>query len=271
MKKADRPYIFCHMETSLDGKIMGKYLWIEETNDEEDSFYALFAGGEAHYKPQAMLNGRITIEDNFTFYQSPELDESASPVPDGDFIADNPGVDFYLIAADSKGRIAWKEGVREDFYGHKKAQIVELLSEKASNAYKAYLRKIGVSYLICGKEHLDMELACRKIKERLHVDNMMLGGGAIINWSFIQQGLCDEVSVVIAPAADGSTETQTLFMAREGLSDDQPVVFKPQGAKLMPDGKVWLRYLVDKKSAHDFSNDKEYQEVQEMLRHQKKG
>ena len=24
----ERPYIICHMETSLDGKIMGKYLWL---------------------------------------------------------------------------------------------------------------------------------------------------------------------------------------------------------------------------------------------------
>lgn len=47
MNKQERPYIFCHMETSLDGKIMGKYLWIEETNAEEDSFYALFAGEAA--------------------------------------------------------------------------------------------------------------------------------------------------------------------------------------------------------------------------------
>ena len=32
-------------------------------------------------------------------------------------------------------------------------------------------------------------------------------------------------------------------MAKAGLSDDQPVVFKPQDVKLMPDGKVWLCYL----------------------------
>ena len=69
MNKQERPYIFCHMETSLDGKIMGKYLWIDETNAEDDSFYALFAGENAMYKPQALLNGRITVEDNFTFYR----------------------------------------------------------------------------------------------------------------------------------------------------------------------------------------------------------
>ena len=33
----------------------------------------------------------------------------------------------------------------------------------------------------------------------------------------------------------------------------------------MPDGKVWLRYQVTGKSAHDFTRDSEYQEVQEML------
>lgn len=62
MDKANRPHIFCHMETSLDGKIMGKYLWIEETNAEEDSFYTLFSGPKAYFKPQALLNGRTTVE-----------------------------------------------------------------------------------------------------------------------------------------------------------------------------------------------------------------
>ena len=265
MDKQERPYIFCHMETSLDGKIMGKYLWIEETNAEEDSFYALFAGENAVYKPQALLNGRITIEDNFTFYQKPELEENVAHVPEGDFLAQNAGADFYLIVADSAGKVAWTEGVLEDFYRHQKAQVVELLTEKASDAYKAYLRGKGVSYLVCGREHIDAPLACRKIKDELKVETLMLGGGGTINWSFVQQGLVDELSVVIAPAADGNTATQTLFMAKDGLSDDQPVVFKPQDVTLMPDGKVWLRYLVEGRSAHDFAQDSEYQEVQEML------
>ena len=93
----------------------------------------------------------------------------------------------------------------------------------------------------------------------------MLGGGGAINWSFLQQGLCDEVSVVIAPAADGSADTQTLFMARPGFSDDQPVVFSVKDCKVMADGKVWLRYDVKGKSQHNFAADSEYQAVQDML------
>lgn len=45
-------------------------------------------------------------------------------------------------------------------------------------------------------------------------------------------------------AADGSPTTQTLFMARDGLSDDAPVGFDLQEAKVMDGGSVWLRYLV---------------------------
>lgn len=266
---ATRLYTFCHMETSLDGKIMGKYLWIEETNAETDSFYALFAGKDAYYHPQAMFNGRTTIEDNFTLYRKPALDENAAPVPAGDYLADDAKTGFYLIVPDSKGRIAWEEGKLKDFYGNKEAQVVEILPEAVSNAYKDYLRRHNVSYLLCGKEKIDLVLASQKIKEKLHVDQMMLGGGGAINWSFLQTGLCDEVSVVIAPAADGNPETQSLFIAREGLTTDQPIVFEHKATKLMDDGKLWLHYTVKRKSQHDFENDKEYQDVQKMLAEQK--
>lgn len=70
------------------------------------------------------------------------------------------------------------------------------------------------------------------------------GGGAALNWSFIQAGMCDEVSVVITAAADGSPTTQTLFMAREGLSDETPVRFDLQSAEVRNGGSVWLRYRV---------------------------
>lgn len=69
-------------------------------------------------------------------------------------------------------------------------------------------------------------------------------GGAALNWSFIQAGMCDEVSVVIAAAADGSSTTQTLFMARDGLSDETPVRFELQSAEGKDGGSVWLRYKV---------------------------
>lgn len=35
----------------------------------------------------------------------------------------------------------------------------------------------------------------------------MLDGGAILKWSFNQTGICNEISLVIAPVAGGSNKT----------------------------------------------------------------
>lgn len=147
-----------------------------------------------------------------------------------------------------------------------KFEVVEVITEQASNAYKSYLRDKGIGYLICGTDKIDEELVCQKAKDLLKVNTMMLGGGAVINWSFMQKGLVDEMSLLMAPAADGCSTTQPLFLAKEGLTDDQPIIFDPTHIELMSDKKIWMRFNVGAKSAHDFDKDEEYQAVQEMIK-----
>ena len=72
----------------------------------------------------------------------------------------------------------------------------------------------------------------------------MLGGGGILNWSFIQAGMCDEISVVIAASADGSAQTPALFSAKGGFADERAVRFRLESAEVRDGGSVWLRYLV---------------------------
>lgn len=50
-----------------------------------------------------------------------------------------------------------------------------------------------------------------KLKKLFGIETLMLGGGGVLNWSFIPAGMCDEVSVVIAPVADGSSKTPALL------------------------------------------------------------
>lgn len=72
----------------------------------------------------------------------------------------------------------------------------------------------------------------------------MLGGGGVLNWSFLQAGMCDEVSVVVAASADGSTKTPALFAQKDGLTTDTALSFGLQEVKRMDGDSVWLRYLV---------------------------
>ena len=236
----NRPYIFCHMMTSLDGKIMGNYMETPQGEAAGNVFYEIAFGKNPYYKHQGWLSGRVTTDDNFTFYEKPELDENAKEVEAGDYVAKQ--TDMYYVSVDPSGKLGWKSNTLT--YVDTTAHVIEVLTEKAGNSYKDFLRRLGISYIIAGKDRLDYELALRKLKDLFGIETLMLGGGAALNWSFIQAGMCDEISVVIAATADGSSQTQTLFMAREGLSNDTPVGFKLQEATVMDGDSVWLRYLV---------------------------
>lgn len=75
----------------------------------------------------------------------------------------------------------------------------------------------------------------------------MLGGGGVLNWSFIQEGLCDELSLVLAPVADGSNETAALFSVKDGLTEDNPMGFTLEHIEKTEGDSVWLRYGISER------------------------
>ena len=89
---------------------------------------------------------------------------------------------------------------------------------------------------------MDYELAMSKLYENFGIQTLMLGGGGVLNWTFVQAGMCDEVSIVLAPVADGSNETPALFEVRNGLGNTQPIGFKLDNVEIVKDNTVWLRY-----------------------------
>lgn len=238
----DRPYIFCHMMTALDGKIMGSYMETPQGGAAGDVFYNIAFGKNPFYHHQGWLSGRVTTDDNFTFYQKPDLDEHAAAVPEGDFLA-QPDFGMFYVSIDPHGKLGWKSSTLH--YVDTTAHVIEVLTEQAGNSYKAFLRKLGISYIIAGKTELDYHLALSKLKEKFHIETLMLGGGGVLNWSFLQAGMCDEISIVMAAAADASPDTPPVFRAKEGLSQNKPLGFALKDVKVMDGDSIWLRYTVN--------------------------
>lgn len=236
----ERPFIFCHMRTSLDGKITGPFMQVPLGPETINWYYHEAFDPDGYYHPQGWLSGRKTTEDNFTDHRQPELDEDAT-VPAGDFVATDQAKQYY-ISIDTHGVIGWQQNYVD--YKDTHAAILEILTENTSDAYKAFLRGLNISYIIAGKDKLDAPLAMQKLKTVFHMDVVMLGGGGILNWSFIKQGLCDELSLFITPMADGATDTPTLFEAVPGLSDTSPVNFTLENIEVK-DSLIWARYKVD--------------------------
>lgn len=239
----ERPYIFCHMITSIDGKIDGTHKAIEGRSQNAYDFYQIAFGESAYYQPDGWLSGRATSEAAFTKSQKPILDNTITDIPEGDFIVETD-LPKYYVSIDSHGKLGWTTNTVQ--YRDTEAHIIEVLTASVGVPYRAMLRKLGISYIIAGDNHLDYDLTLQKLKKLFHIETLMLGGGGVLNWSFVQAGFCDELSMLIAPYADGSEETHALFQTKIGLSKDIPVSFSLEHVEKRVNDGVWLRYKFNK-------------------------
>ena len=150
-----KPYVIIHMLTSLDGRIHNIELPEFDSAALQYEQLALHADQQV-LNIQGYLNGRVSTDDNFTHHREPDLNESAAPVPEGDFVAE-AHAPMYYVALDPAGRLGWRENHVD--YGGARSHVVSVLTEQASNAYKDLLRRLGISYVIAGKDAPDNALA----------------------------------------------------------------------------------------------------------------
>jgi riboflavin biosynthesis pyrimidine reductase len=200
----------------------------------------------AAYEAEGWLCGRVTMERHFAAGVRPEAELArehpslrsgqAQGAPREDFVA--PGEhESFAFAVDPRGRLLWKSG---DLDGD---HLVAILSERVSDEYLTGLRGRGVSYLLAGRGDVDLRLALEKIGERFGVRTLMLEGGGGINGSLLRAGLVDEISLLVAPVADGRVGTPTLFdIAGDGVAPRRLVL---EIVERRADDLLWLRYRVD--------------------------
>ena len=235
----DRPYIVCHMMTSLDGKITGPFMDTEAAGEVGEEYERI----NRFYAPQAWVNGRVTIDENFTFDATPELPTDVPCYPREDFTA-QAGAESYLVAIDPHGRLGWQKNYVE-YANRPKAYVIEVLTESVSDAYLAFLRERNISYIFAGEDGLNCTVAAGKLKKLFGIERLTLSGGGLVNWSFLQEDLVDELSLLIVPAADGERETPALFERADYLPAVPPAVFTLKAVEQTKGNGVWLRYLAD--------------------------
>ena len=205
----NRPYIICHMVTSIDGKVTGDFLFQPECAEATDLYYQL----NRDLKSDGFICGRVTMEGSFTGSWYPDLNRYHPVHQKKDFIAGELS-GFYAIAFDTHGKLGWKSNKIIDpdqDPGYDGAQIIEILSETVDARYLGYLQSMGIPYLFAGKDAIDVELALIKLKNLIGCNTLLLEGGSIINGAFERAGAIDELSLVVAPMVAGK-ESKPLFM-----------------------------------------------------------
>jgi len=229
-----KPYIICHMVTSIDGKVTGEFLSRAECEAATDVYYELNRKYNRN-GANGFICGRVTMESSFTGGWYPDLTEYPLIESKDDFIPDNLS-GFYAVSFDPKGKLGWKSNkIIDEDPGYNNAQIIEVLTEQADGRYLGYLQAMEIPYIFAGETEIDVHIATAKLYSLTDISSLLLEGGSIVNGYFERAGVIDELSLVVAPIV-ADAEDKPLFMA-SSVSD-----FELKEIKQYNSSVIWLNY-----------------------------
>src|ERR1700757_1137596 len=225
-----KPYVICHMNTSIDGRT-----WGSRWRPGENRMAGLFERIHEQLGNGSWLIGRVTASEYAKADAYP--DHSGKVFPREPWFVRRDAA-AYGIALDAQGKIAWG---RSDIGGD---PVVAGLTEQVSDAHLAGGRQAGGSYIFGGERELDLGLVLDILNRELGIERLLLEGGGGSNGAFLRAGLIDEISVAICPAVDGAKGAPSIFDS----SDRDAGVAAPIGSmtlvstEVLEGGAVWLRY-----------------------------
>ena len=229
----NRPYVICHMVTSIDGKVTGDFLSRPECEKATDIYYEL---NREYNKNGAsgFICGRVTMESSFTGGWYSDLTKHEPIENKDDFITDILS-GFYAVSFDPKGKLGWKSNkIIDEDPGYGGAQIIEVLTEQVDGRYLAYLQEMNIPYIFAGETEIDVKVALEKLKSLMGINSLLLEGGSIVNGYFQRLGVIDEISLVVAPII-ADADDKPLFM-NSTVSDFELKEIKRY------DDVVWMNY-----------------------------
>ena len=222
-----KPYIICHMMTSIDGRI-------------DCAMTSQLRGVDDYYQTLEEINVPTTVSGRVTA----EL-EMAEP---GEFKAKNDEAygqegfskktvaAGYEVVVDTKGKLLWP-----DASGMEKPYLI-ITSENVTKEYLEYLDSRNISWIACGKEHIDLARAAEILATEFQVERMGIVGGPKINTAFLEAGLLDEISILMGAGIDGRGGMPPVF---DGLDKNHKVIpLKLKDVKRFASDAIWMRYQV---------------------------
>jgi 2,5-diamino-6-(ribosylamino)-4(3H)-pyrimidinone 5'-phosphate reductase len=225
-----KPYVICHMLGSVDGRIKqdiwgfkDHHKYFEETGEKITA--------------DAWLVGRVTMQE----FSSKNIHSipSTSNLSKEDFVAAKQS-QTYAVVIDPSGKCFWDTNMVST------EQVIEVLTETVPAGYLEHLRSKNVSYIFGGKDQLDLDLVLQKLHDLFGIKTVRIDGGGHVNGSFLKADLIDEFSLVLAPVADGTIGSPTVFEVEKGYGSRMATQFKLKSVDRIYDDFLWIRYQVIK-------------------------
>ncbi len=234
-----RPYIICHMGTSIDGRLHPSRFTSPAKGISRDVLRGHYERVHDQFGADGWIVGRRTMSEMAKGAERTPAD--APKVAREAHVAARNGRKL-AIGIDPSGRVHYgKDNVGGD-------HVVAVLGEEVPDGYLAELKEDGVSYVFAGPRGDDLPRAMQEIASLLGVKTLLLEGGGKINGAFFKHKLIDEFSTLIHPAVDGVAGGQSI-MDYDGPEGDRPGAgqsLRLTHCETLEGGMVWLRHAVER-------------------------
>jgi 2,5-diamino-6-(ribosylamino)-4(3H)-pyrimidinone 5'-phosphate reductase len=222
-----KPYIICHMMTSVDGRIdcaMTEHLpGVQEYYETLDAL-----------DTPTRISGRVTAELEMAL--PGKFHGSKNKALGKEAFSKAVSAEGYEVVMDTKGTLWW-----DNDDGNRRPLLI-VTSEQVSQEYLAYLDEKHISWIVCGKGKIDLKRVCEILTTEFGVQRAAVVGGGHINAGFLAADLLDEVSILVGAGIDGRGGMSAVF---DGLPQDRPVTqLKLSDVKAYESGAVWIRYTL---------------------------
>lgn len=221
-----KPYIICHMLSSIDGRIDGEILKDVTVGGEYEATGSKLKG-------DAWICGRTTMQLHFADRRGFVSRSKKMSGPQPVFVARRAR--SYAISVDTRGKLRWSS---DNIDGD---HLVCIVSERAPQDYLTMLRGRGISYIVTGKHSVDLPMAAHLLRKHFGIKRLLLEGGGNINGAFLEAGLIDELSLLLVPGVDGRRDIPTVFDGMDPKRKRAPGMKLTQVAKRRGNS-LWLRY-----------------------------
>ena len=214
------PRVIIHNSISLDGSLTNFNVNME--------LHYQIAG---KYKPDAHLIGSNTIKTGIELYGNATLEEKKDfKKPDRD--ENLP----YWVLIDSKGSLfgLLHEVRRFEFC----KDVVVLISNCTPDKYVKYLKERNYDFLKEGEDHVDLKISLGLFSKKYNVETILTDCGRILSNLLLNQGLVDEISLLIHPVIVGD-KSYDIFN-----NINKKIKLKLLKYEILDESHIWLVYKV---------------------------
>ena len=234
-----RPFIICHMGTSIDGRLHPSRFTPAAAGVSSKVLRAHYEKIHDSFEADGWIVGRKTMSE---MAKGSERAVANVPIVAREAHLGNRNGRKLAIGIDPFGRVHYgKDNVGGD-------HAVAVLGEQVSDAHLTELRMDGVSYVFAGQNGDNLSGAMERIGSIFGVKKLLLEGGGGINGAFLKHNLIDEFSTLIFPAVDGVAGTQSIvdYHGPEGDRPGAGQALRLTHCETLEGGMIWLRHVVER-------------------------